>query len=128
MNIEIDQKYGSLETVSKPMLTTAEAAHYFNRQPQTLRGWACKEDGPLRPVRVHGRLGWLVSDIREVLGVNASPKALLGDSVYKGKQLDNDRNRDAKVNYREDRRHSESDLLSQHKLQGYLELKGNPNE
>jgi len=80
MNIKKDRQFRPLETVSKPMLTTTEAAHYFNRQPQTLRGWACKEDGPLRPVRVHGRLGWLVADVREVLGVNACPQARTGDT------------------------------------------------
>ncbi len=48
---------------------TATAAHHLSRQPQTLRGWACKEDGPLRPIRVHGRLAWSVAELRRVLGV-----------------------------------------------------------
>ena len=48
---------------------TACAAYHLNRQPQTLRGWACKEEGPLRPVRVHGRLAWPVAELRRVLGV-----------------------------------------------------------
>lgn len=82
MNIKKDRQFSPLETVSKPMLTTTEAAHYFNRQPQTLRGWACKEDGPLRPVRVHGRLGWMVADVRAVLGVNACPQAVPTESSY----------------------------------------------
>lgn len=58
-----------LEAVTRPNLTTEEAAFYLNRQPQTLRGWACHEDGPLRPVRVHGRLAWPVAGIKKVLGV-----------------------------------------------------------
>lgn len=51
-----------------PALDTAAAAHYLNRRPQTLRGWACNEDGPLRPRRVHGRLLWSVKDIRRLVG------------------------------------------------------------
>jgi len=39
------------------------------RRPQTMRGYACSEDGPLRPIRINGRLGWAVADIRKLLGV-----------------------------------------------------------
>jgi len=60
-----------LELVNRPTVPTEQAAHYLNRQPQTLRGWACKEDGPLRPVRINGRLAWPVADIKRVLGVAA---------------------------------------------------------
>lgn len=60
-----------LALVNKPNLTTAETAYYLNRREQTLRGWACKEDGPLRPMRISGRLAWPVSELRRVLGVTA---------------------------------------------------------
>lgn len=50
-------------------LPTPEAAFQLNRSEQTLRLWACKECGPLRPVRVNGRLAWPVAEIRRVLGV-----------------------------------------------------------
>jgi hypothetical protein len=56
-----------LELVTKPSLTTGECAHYLNRQPQTLRCWACHENGPIRPLRINGRLAWPVSDLRRVL-------------------------------------------------------------
>lgn len=58
-----------LEAVTRPAVDTAHAAHYLNRRPQTLRGWACHEDGPLRPLRINGRLAWPVADIRRLLGV-----------------------------------------------------------
>jgi len=58
-----------LEAVTRPAVDTAAAAYYLNRQPQTLRGWACYSDGPLRPLRVHGRLAWPVAELRRVLGV-----------------------------------------------------------
>jgi hypothetical protein len=62
-------KYPPIEAVTRPALTTNEAAHYLNRRPQTLRGWACQENGPLRPIRINGRLAWSVSELRRVLGV-----------------------------------------------------------
>jgi hypothetical protein len=46
---------------------TSTAARLLNRTPQTLRKWACYEDGPLRPARVNGRLAWAVADIRRLL-------------------------------------------------------------
>ena len=60
-----------LERETRSAVDTATAAYHLSRQPQTLRGWACKEDGPLRPVRVHGRLAWPVAELRRVLGVQA---------------------------------------------------------
>lgn len=56
-----------LEQVTRPSLTTEEAAHYLNRRPQTLRAWACLENGALRPVRISGRLAWNVASIRALL-------------------------------------------------------------
>ena len=63
------QLFPSLESVTRPTVDTASAAYYLNRRPQTMRGWACLENGPLRPVRINGRLAWPVSELRRVLGV-----------------------------------------------------------
>ena len=60
-----------LELVTKPNVDTAAAAHHLSRRPQTLRGWACLENGPLRPIRINGRLAWPVSEIKRLLGVPA---------------------------------------------------------
>lgn len=57
----------TLET--RTALPTPEAAGHLNRAQQTLRIWACREDGPIRPIRINGRLAWKVSDIKAVLGV-----------------------------------------------------------
>lgn len=59
----------SLASETRAAVDTATAAYHLNRQPQTLRGWACLENGPLRPMRVHGRLAWSVAELRRVLGV-----------------------------------------------------------
>ncbi len=63
-------QFPPLEQITRPAVDTLSAAHYLNRRPQTLRGWACHEDGPLRPLRVNGRLAWPVADLRRVLGVS----------------------------------------------------------
>ncbi len=49
------------------VLDTNEAALRINRRPQTLRKWACLENGPIRPIRINGRLAWLVSDLAALL-------------------------------------------------------------
>ncbi len=49
------------------VLPTDEAAAAINRQPQTLRKRACLENGPIRPVRINGRLAWRVSDLQTLL-------------------------------------------------------------
>lgn len=46
---------------------TAKAAMLLDREPQTLRRWACDGSGPIRPRRVNGRLRWSLADIQAVL-------------------------------------------------------------
>lgn len=67
------KQFPALETVTRPTVETAAAAFYFNRQTQTLLKWACFENGPLRPLRINGRLAWPVAEIRRLLsgGANA---------------------------------------------------------
>jgi hypothetical protein len=48
-------------------VTTAVAAKALNRKPQTLRSWACMGTGPIRPVRINGRLAWPLTDIAALL-------------------------------------------------------------
>lgn len=71
MQTVTSQQFTPLELETRPTVATAAAAHYLSRRPQTLRGWACLENGPLRPVRVNRRLAWPVSDIKRVLGLPA---------------------------------------------------------
>lgn len=58
-----------LERETRSALPTPEAARHLNRAPQTLRLWAMNENGPLRPLRVHGRLAWPVADLCRLLHV-----------------------------------------------------------
>jgi hypothetical protein len=60
-----------LEQVTRPTVPTDAAAHYLNRKPQTLRAWACLENGALRPVRINGRLAWSVLEIKKLLSGGA---------------------------------------------------------
>lgn len=47
---------------------TATAAYHLNRQPQTLRSWSSKENGPIRPIYINSRMAWPVAEIRRILG------------------------------------------------------------
>jgi len=58
-----------LDAETRETLPTDCTAFHLLRQPQTLRGWACLDNGPIRPVRINGRLGWRTADIRRLLGV-----------------------------------------------------------
>ena len=70
MNQENESIYfPPLESVTRPNVDTAAAAYYLNRKPQTLRMWACDQDGPLQPLRINGRLAWPVADLKRVLGM-----------------------------------------------------------
>ena len=66
---QMSKTYQSLKSEELPeVLTTVKASALLNRAPQTLRKWACLEIGPIRPIRINGRLAWRVSDIKALLG------------------------------------------------------------
>ncbi len=58
-----------LDQEARVAVDTACAAFHLNRAQQTLRLWACRENGPLRPIRIHGRLAWRVGDLKRLLEV-----------------------------------------------------------
>lgn len=60
----------ALEHETRSALPTNEAAFQLNRAQQTLRLWAMREDGPIRPMRIRGRLAWRTADLRRLLGVS----------------------------------------------------------
>ena len=59
----------ALSEEKRSAVPTSDAAFHLSRAQQTLRIWACRENGPLRPLRIQGRLAWPVADIRRLLGV-----------------------------------------------------------
>ena len=66
----IDKKenlYPSLELEVRTTISTDNAAYHLNRKSQTLRAWACLENGPIKPVRINGRLAWPVAEIKNLL-------------------------------------------------------------
>lgn len=65
-----EQQFTPLELETRPTVDTAAAAHYLHLAQQTMRIYACKENGPLRPRRINGRLHWVTADIRNLLGVS----------------------------------------------------------
>jgi hypothetical protein len=62
-----NQTFVPIEQELRSHVGTACAAFHLNRKPQTLRLWACLENGPIRPLRVHGRLAWSVRQIKGLL-------------------------------------------------------------
>jgi len=65
------QQFPPLETVTKPSLTTAEYAYYTGIAQQTARIHACKECGPLRPIRLPGSslLRWPTKATKQLMRV-----------------------------------------------------------
>lgn len=62
-------KLTPLDRETRTAIPTREASRHLGRADQTLRVWAMDDSGPLRPVRVNGRLLWSVADIKRLLGV-----------------------------------------------------------
>lgn len=58
--------YPSLAGETREHVDTACAAYHLGRTVQTLRKWACYENGPVRPIRIHGRLAWSVAELRRL--------------------------------------------------------------
>ncbi len=67
MKYTTPQLFPPLEQETRSVIPTEPAAYYLTRKPQTLRAWACLGSGPIRPIRVNGRLAWKVADIQAVL-------------------------------------------------------------
>lgn len=65
-------QFPPLELVTRPTVPTDQAAYYLNRKSQTLRAWACLENGPIRPTRVYRRLAWSVAAIKSLLNGEAT--------------------------------------------------------
>ena len=53
--------------LDRPTLSTEQAAALLHRKPQTLRKWASSGAGPVRPIRIFGRLAWPTAAIRKLL-------------------------------------------------------------
>jgi hypothetical protein len=67
MNEPIQQIFPTLGQEKRTHVGTACAAYHLGRKPQTMRVWASSEKGPIRPIRVNGRLAWPVEELRRLL-------------------------------------------------------------
>lgn len=65
--MKTETNYPALIHENRTAIDTDAAAFYLGRKAQTLRKWACLEDGPLRPIRINGRLAWRVAEIKALL-------------------------------------------------------------
>ena len=69
MNKDWAHTYRALSDETREALTTDEAAFHLGRKPDTLRYWSTTGKGPIKPLRVFGRLAWRTEDIRKLLEV-----------------------------------------------------------
>lgn len=60
-------RFVPLDQETRSHVTTDCAAFHLMRKEQTLRIWASQENGPIRPIRVNGRLAWSTDEIRRLL-------------------------------------------------------------
>lgn len=65
------QSFPPLEQETRSHVETACAAFHLMRRPQTMRVYACMENGPIRAIRINGRLAWPVAEIRALLNGGA---------------------------------------------------------
>lgn len=61
------QNFPPIKQEARSHVDTACAAFHLTRKSQTMRAWACLENGPIRPTRINGRLAWSVADIKRLL-------------------------------------------------------------
>jgi len=57
----------SLKTETRVAIPNREAAAALTLKPQTMRSWSSSGTGPIRPVRVGGRIYWRVNDLLRLL-------------------------------------------------------------
>lgn len=65
----IPSDFVPLDKETRSHVSTNVMSYHMGRRPQTARIWACKENGPLRPIHINGRLAWSVVEIKRLLGV-----------------------------------------------------------
>lgn len=65
----VPSKSVPIQSERRSHVETEAAAWHLARRPQTLRIWACHDTGPIRPIRINGRLMWPVADIKRLLGI-----------------------------------------------------------
>lgn len=61
------QHFPPLDQETRSHVETACAGFHLNRKSQTMRSWASLGNGPIRPVRINGRLAWAVAEIAVLL-------------------------------------------------------------
>ena len=72
MKVKPVKQFTPLELETRPTVDTATYAHHMHLAKQTVRTQACRETGPMRPIRIPGssKLHWSVPQMKRLLGVN----------------------------------------------------------
>lgn len=61
------KNFPPLDQETRTAIPINAAAFYLSRSPHTLYAWSSHENGPIKPVRINGRLLWRVADIKAAL-------------------------------------------------------------
>lgn len=79
MQTKSEQRFTPLELETRTTVDTATYCYHMNLAPQTARIHACKERGPIRPIRIPGtaKLHWPVAEMRRVLGIAPRQKGFV---------------------------------------------------
>lgn len=67
MKLNDMDRFVSIDLEKRAVVDTNCCAYHLNRTPGTLRLWAVKNNGPIKPLRINGRLAWQVVDIKRLL-------------------------------------------------------------
>lgn len=54
------------ELAGHRFVNTTAAAAQLGRRPKTLHNWSSDGDGPLKPLRINGRLAWPVDELQKL--------------------------------------------------------------
>jgi hypothetical protein len=73
----------SLSSITRPLLSTVEAATALGYSPSTLRHWASTGDGPIQPHRLGDgtHLRWRTNDVRGLAGMDPLPALSADDEA-----------------------------------------------
>lgn len=86
MKVQTEQRFTPLELETRPTVDTAAAAHYLHLAQNTLRIYACRGTGAIRPIRIPGssKLHWKTDEIRKLLKVSQQGFASVAVMAFMG--------------------------------------------
>lgn len=60
-----------IEDLQREVASNKEAADYLGVKISTLYNWSSTGKGPIKPVRIGGKLGWRIADLKALVAGGA---------------------------------------------------------